>query len=336
MDSATRGDNYRRAPDVYHAILTNYSDKLVRLGDVATVRFGIKTGANDFFYLTPERIAEFGIEAKYCRPVMTTPQESRRIAVDPARLPKRLFMCHEDKAALAGTGALAYIQWGEEQGYHTRSSTKSRKRWYDLGERDNVYLAMNKLVDTTARTFLAAQGVLFSDNFQIMPIAGNVSPTRLCAAVNSTLFQLMLNTESRSNFGEGVLEIQTYETANLQIVNPQLLPEPSASAFNAADWDVLTPSAARRHIDEAVYDALGLTVGEREAVYAGVRELVENRRRRARSVSGSSGHGEPSEKKVPFKVIPNHSGFAPGVTADNLKDVILDLEDGEFLEKIGR
>ena len=332
------GGKYLRAPDIYHAIRRDYGDKLVRLGDVATVRFGIKTGANDFFYLTPERIAEFGIEAEYCCPVMTTPQESRSIAVDQARLPKRLFMCHADKDALAGTGALAYVQWGEEQGYHTRSSTKSRPRWYDLGARDTVPLAMNKLVDTTARTFLAAQGVLFSDNFQIMPVAGDVSPTQLCAAVNSTLFQLMLNTESRSNFGEGVLEIQTYETANLQIVNPQLLPEPNVSVFNAADWDVLTPSAARRHIDDAVYDALGLTAGERDAVYAGVCELVENRRRRARSVSGAAAAAgdEPAEQKAPFKVVPNHSGLAPGVTADNLKDVILDLEDEEFLEKIGR
>ena len=121
---------------------------------------------------------------------------------------------------------------------------------------------------------MTADGALFSDNFQIMPISGNISPTQLCAAVNSTLFQLMLNAESRSNFGEGVLEIQTYETANLRIVNPQLLPEPASSAFNAVDWDVLNPSAARRHIDDALYNTLGLTSGEREAVYAGVTELV--------------------------------------------------------------
>ena len=178
---------------------------------------------------------------------------------------------------------MAYIEWGEAQEYHTRSSTASRPRWYDLGERDDVYLGMNKFVDTTARTFLTANGALFSDNFQIMPIARNVSPTQLCAAVNSTLFQLMLNAESRSNFGDGVLEIQTYETANLRIVNPQLLPEPASSAFNAADWDVLTPSAERRHVDDAVFDALRLTSDEREAVYDGVTELVQNRRRRARS-----------------------------------------------------
>ena len=278
------GGKYLRAPDIYHRILDNYGGKLTRLGDVATVRRGITTGANDFFYLTPERIAEFGIESGYCHTVMTTPQESRSIAVDLARLPKRLFMCHDDKDELAGTGALAYIQWGETQGYHRRTSVKSRRRWYDLGEREAVYLGMNKLVDTTARTFLASQGGLFTDNFQILPVVGNTSPIRLCAVVNSTLFQLMLNTESRSNFGQGVLEIQTYETANLQIVNPSLLPEPKASAFSAADWDVLAPSTARRQIDGAVFDAVGLTADEREAVYEGVSELVLNRKRRAGSV----------------------------------------------------
>ena len=278
------GGKYLRAPDIYHRILEKYGGNLVRLGDVATVRFGIKTGANDFFYLTPERIAEFGIEPEHCRPVMTTPQESRSIAIDPRHLPKRLFTCHDDKDELEGTGALAYIEWGEAQGYHQRSSTRSRPRWYDLGDREIVYLGINKLVDTTARTFLASQGGLFTDNFQILPIIGNTSPIRLCAAVNSTLFQLMLNTESRSNFGQGVLEIQTYETANLSIANPTLLAEPNRSAFNAADWDVLNPSAARRHVDGLVFDALDLTADEREAVYAGVRELVSNRKRRARSV----------------------------------------------------
>lgn len=336
MDETTRGDNYRRAPDICDAILTKCGDKLVRLGDVAAVRRGVTTGANDFFYLTPERIAEFGIEAEYCRPVMNTPQESRRIAVDPGRLSKCLFTCHDDKDDLAGTGALAYIQWGEEQEYHQRTSVKSRRRWYDLGKQDSVYLGMSKFVDTTALTYLAVEGSLFSDDFQIMPIAGNGSPTRLCAAVNSTLLQLMLNAAIRSNFGQGVLEIQTHETANLVIVNPQLLPEPAASVFNAADWDVLNPSAARRHIDEAVYDALGLTAGEREAVYAGVCELVENRKRKASSVSGGSGVATTSVKERPrFEIRSFVSGYAPGVNDENLTDVIRQLEEEDDLRKLG-
>ena len=122
------GGKYLRAPDIYHHILGKYGDKLVRLGKVATVMFGIKTGANEFFYLPPDIIKKYGIEPEFCLPVMTTPQESRSITIDPATLPKRLFMCHKDKAALKDTGALAYIEWGENQRYHTRSSVKSRRR----------------------------------------------------------------------------------------------------------------------------------------------------------------------------------------------------------------
>ena len=279
------GGKYLRAPDIYHQILDKYGDKLVRLGDIAEVRFGIKTGANDFFYLTPEVIAEFGIEPAYCRPVMTTPQESRRIAVAPAALPRRLFMCHRDKADLAGAGALAYIEWGEQQGYHRRRSVTSRRRWYDLGEQDNVHLGMNNLVGDTARTFFAPEGVLFTHNFQIFHVKGDIAG-RLCTAMNSTLFQLMVGAIGVVNYDGGVLRIETYENAKMQVVLPDLLPELDVAVFNATDWDVLTPSAARRRIDAAVYEALGLTAGEREAAHAGVVELVGNRKRRAGSVRG--------------------------------------------------
>ena len=274
------GGKYLRAPNIYHAILNKCADKLVRLGDIATVRFGIKTGANDFFYLTSEVIAEWGIEPEFYRPVMTSPQESRRIAIDPAELPRRLFMCHRDEDALEGMGALAYIAWGAAQGYHQRRSVASRRRWYDLGKRDGVYLGMNKLVDTTARTFLMLDNSFLSDNFQVMSFDGDA--LLLCAALNATFFQLMLNTEARTNFGSGVLEIQTYETANIAVVNPSLLPALDAELFASSDWDVLTPSPERRQIDDAVFDALALTAGEREAVYAGVAELVNNRKQRAR------------------------------------------------------
>ncbi len=286
------GGKYLRAPDIYHAIIHHYGAKLARLGDVATVRFGIKTGANDFFYLTPERIAEFGIAAEYCRPVMTTPQESRRIAVDPARLPKRLFMCHDDKE-LVGPGTLAYIRWGEEQGYHLRSSMRSRRRWYDLGERDTSQLATNYVIDSTARTYYFRDGCLVPNVFHTTQSKEN-QPLQLCGVLNSTLTQMVINLSGRANLGGGALKLEMFELENLTIVNPRLLPEPDETVFNAADWDVLAPSAARRQLDAAVFDALGLTAGEREAVYAGVNELVNNRRRRARSL----GAGRSRERRA--------------------------------------
>ena len=279
------GGKYLRAPDIYHHILDQYGARLARLGDIATVRFGIKTGVNEFFYLTPEVIEEWGIEAQYRRPVMTTPQESRSLAVNPAALPKQLFMCHQDRPDLKGTAALAYIQWGESQNHHQRTSVKSRRRWYDLGTNLETKLAFGCRVDTTSRTLIAVNGLCFDKAFykidsQSVPLA------QLCASLNSTLTQLMINIEGRTNFGGGLLEIEVYETQNLPIVKSQYLPNFDPAIFQAKNWDLLQPSKERQELDTAIYDALGLTAGEREAVQAGVSELVNNRKRRARSAAG--------------------------------------------------
>ena len=277
------GGKYLRAPDIYHHILDKCADKLVRLGDVVAVRRGITTGVNDFFFLRPKRVAKWGIESEFLKPVMTSSQQSRSVVISPANLAQQLFLCHQDKEELAGTQALAYIEWGETQGYHQRNSVAVRRRWYDLGMRDKAQVAMNYQMDTTARTFFVSDGVYFGDNFQELRTE-KATPLQLCAVMNSTLSQLMFNISGRANFGGGLMKIQTFEIAGLQILDPRLLPKPDAAVFSTSDWDVLTPSPARREIDGLVYDALGLTAGERDAVYEGVTELVENRKRKAGSV----------------------------------------------------
>ncbi|MGC9089335.1 MAG: Eco57I restriction-modification methylase domain-containing protein [Caldisericia bacterium] len=45
------GGIYLRAPDIYFTILEKGRGKFIKLGDIAEVRFGIKTGANEFFYV---------------------------------------------------------------------------------------------------------------------------------------------------------------------------------------------------------------------------------------------------------------------------------------------
>ncbi len=47
------GGKYLRAPDIFFTILTKGKDKLVKLKDIAEVRFGIKTGANVFLLDAP-------------------------------------------------------------------------------------------------------------------------------------------------------------------------------------------------------------------------------------------------------------------------------------------
>ncbi|NWG04552.1 MAG: Eco57I restriction-modification methylase domain-containing protein [Syntrophaceae bacterium] len=127
------GGKYLRAPEIFFKILEKGKGKLVRLGDIAEVRFGIKTGANDFFYLDDEKIKEWGIEKEFLKPVIKSPRECKRILIKPEDLKYKIFMCHKEKKDLKGTNALEYIKWGEQKKFHERPSCRGRQRWWDVG-----------------------------------------------------------------------------------------------------------------------------------------------------------------------------------------------------------
>lgn len=131
------GGKYLRAPDIYWTILEKGKDKLVCLRDIAEVRFGIKTGANEFFYLDEPRIREWGIEEEFLKPVVKSPRECKRILIDPKDLKFKIFICHKDKKELKGTAALEYILWGESQKFHKRPSCAGRIRWWEINRFSN-------------------------------------------------------------------------------------------------------------------------------------------------------------------------------------------------------
>ena len=184
-----------------------------------------------------------------------------------------------------GTPALEYIKWGETQGFHQRPSCKGRPRWWDLGQREMPLLAFNYLISSTARTLYARNGCYTSDNFQEIRTDSDLT-LPLCASLNSSLFQLMVNMAGRSNFGGGLLKIQTYEVSELLCLDPKIFTFEDAAIFASTAWEMLDLSDDRRALDAIIFDALGLTQGERDGVYEAVVNLVESRLRKARSLKG--------------------------------------------------
>jgi len=281
----------------------------VRLGDIAEVRFGIKTGANEFFYLDEERIAEWGIEEEFLKPVIKSPRECKRILVDPNDLKYKLFMCHEEKKALKGTAALEYIRWGESQGFHERPSCRGRRRWWDLRKREAASVNCNYLVDDRMRFYFVEDGVV-SDNFQEIHRVD-----KLLAAIGSVpLTQLFCELAGRTPFGGGLLKIQTYEVEDLSVLAPSTLtsnqqarllsafdqmanheihsifeelglPRPNRDYSNIDPNDVSLDKILpdRRALDEVVFEVLGLTESEQLEAYRAVVALVKNRLMKARS-----------------------------------------------------
>ena len=286
--SSTRFQGYKwgakqlRAPTIYHAVIQKAKGKLIRLTEVANVTLGITTGANNYFYLDEATIGEFGIEDAFLQPAIRTPRESRSIILEPKTLPYKAFLCHASMAQVKGTGAERYIQWGESQGINTRPFCASRTPWYDLGTRQPMPMAMHELIDATAHTYLSAGSLLYDKNFNVVRPT-KADPFNIGISMNSTFFQLAVHSFGRENFGGGLIRVATHELSTFFIVKPELLPEIEESIFNGSEWDILEPSPARIQLDEAVFDTLDLTHGERDAIYEAISEIISKRRQRAKS-----------------------------------------------------
>lgn len=269
------GATYLRAPDIYWLIVEKAGAKLARLGSVAQVRRGITTGANGFFFLDEQRAAEWGIEEEFLAPVVRSPRACSRIWLEASGgLGWYLFVCHMGRDELRGSQALEYIKHGEAQGLDQRPTLRARARWWDVGRRSGAHVHCNYLVGQVMRFFASASRFLTSDNFQ--EIHTSVEPEAMAAACNSTICQLSANVLGRANFGGGLLKLQSLEVRDLWIPDPTLLDEQARRLTKHAG--LLDLDDPERHaLDSMVFDSLGLTAGERDAVYEAVQGLVSAR-----------------------------------------------------------
>ena len=310
------GGKYLRAPDIFFTILEKGKGKLVRLGDIAKVRRGFTTGANDFFYLEPLgpgsrpgllRVRngagwEGEIEKEFLKPVIKSPRECRTIVINPDYLRYRLFMCHKSKEELAGTKALEYIAWGEAQGYHHRSTLRSRRRWWNLGVRQFPIAVWQKSVNDRHIQSILPGEYLVDQRLYELAIQNRYDKEKFAVMLNNVLFWMFKEVVGRVNLGEGALDTTVYESKQIKVLAPQHISHRVLIGKKIAVQSVFTecginpesdvpiaeqepnPLPNRKALDDIVFDALGLTEEERKEVYRAVCQLVWERISKARSV----------------------------------------------------
>lgn len=296
------GGKYLRAPDIFFKILEKGKGKLVRLGDVAVVKFGIKTGANEFFYLNDENLKEWNIEKEFLKPIIKSPRECKSILIKPEDLKFRIFMCHKDKKDMNGTNALKYIEWGEKQGFHERPSCNGRLRWWDLNEIKSPIIS-KRFVDVVFSYYWNKSNFAVGDTFFVIDSKDELYNRGLVLYLNSTVGSFLTEIEGRKSMGEGVLLIYGSEINNILVINQTvigalkkqdslLFERNSKSVFEELGINPARPIREqkpnplpdRKALDDIVFDVLGLTEDERNKVYWAVCELVKNRIDKARSV----------------------------------------------------
>ena len=323
---------YLRAPQVFFDLLG--TGKLPLLGEVATPKFGSKTRINEFFHVTPQAAAEFGIETEYLLPLIKSPKESDTIHVDSEELKLRIFVCRRTKEELRKLhhyGALRYIEWGEQQRY-SRGAFKGAKwpegtwvalrepAWYALPPNEtqmsHIYFSEAYHERHLQRYSPAA---LVADNVLCFLTPDEEEDTEiLVAALNSTIAHLAVELTGRVTLGDGVLRLKVEEAREylpipgivglkgrqreqVLAVFQRVLERPAERAANEVRC------SDRQVFDKAVFAAIGLDAKTyMKPLYAGLCELVGERLGLARlrnSVRRVRERGTRAEKKAAEDVL---------------------------------
>lgn len=311
------GGKFLRAPDIFFTILEKGKDKMVKLSDVAEVRFGIKTGANEFFYLTDAIIKKWGIEEEFLYPVIKSPRECKKILVLPEDLNSKVFVCNKSKENLYSTNALKYIEWGEKAeisirqgknkgktviGFQNIESIKGRKYWWLLGKLEEVYCSY-PMINNERLIFTKNEGVFNDAN--LVSIIPKDKCIEFLLNLNCTYNMINLELLGMANLGEGAIKLNPAYVKKSLIMNHKYLDfsrinyesffrRRIKSIFEECGIDPKSdvpieeqepkPLADRAELDKIVFDALGLSEGERKEVYRAVCRLVWNRISKAKSV----------------------------------------------------
>ena len=166
------GAKYLRSPEIYNKMISHAGNIFIPLSDIVEVKYGIKTGANDFFYLidetykvqnlSPEEYQKtfgqkkekhqqvwntcgwflsglnnhhFIFEKEFVIPVFKTQKEADKLDIKINKLKFVVVSCHLPKNILSvkNRKILDYINFAEKEfNIHQRPSVRGRNLWYDL------------------------------------------------------------------------------------------------------------------------------------------------------------------------------------------------------------
>lgn len=310
------GGKYLRAPDVFFTILDKGKDKFIKLKNIADIKFAIKTGANEFFYLDENAQKKWHIEDRFLRPILKSPKECGHILIEPVRLKYKAFMCRNSKLELKGTNALKYIEWGENapveikrgskkgkmiKGYQNLETVKSRNSWYCLEKFVPKYV-IRSIFNEDFSIFYNRDGYIIDKvMYGISPKGESDNCFGLGAYLNSTLATLFINVYGQMGLGEGALFISIEDLEKMPVllsnrIDQSLFTRLIQKEIKNVFIDVGINSNKKireqepkpiniiEEIDNIFFDELGLTSDERKEVYWGVCELLKERSAKANSL----------------------------------------------------
>lgn len=179
------GAKYFRAPDIYNKMVKIADEKLIKVKSMIDVHYGIKSGANDFFYVEDETNKikimsgktfklQFGqskdsnninwrktgyfksnldkshhlLEKKYFKPLFKSSREATGLSIDKKTLKQKVLICDKSKLQLKKSNEklFNYVKLGESRKHELHKGETCKSRISKLTKRDWFNLGKNYIV----------------------------------------------------------------------------------------------------------------------------------------------------------------------------------------------
>lgn len=260
-------------------------EEVHRFSDVADVDVGIVTGANKFFLVTDDVVAEHGLE-RWAHPMFGRSEHCPGVIYDKKQHQANAnvgnptnFLWFPDNEPLRYKKSRGYIEAGEEEALHTRYKCRIRSPWFAVPSVYSTEIGMLKRSHDLPRLILNKVGAYTTDTAYRIRTLNGTSTDKLVSCFINSLTALSAELEGR-HYGGGVLELVPSEIEKL------LIPLPGKAKISLKDLDkkVRAESAhgALQCNSREVLGALGLAKVKQDIVFNGWKRL-RNRRHRTSS-----------------------------------------------------
>lgn len=278
---------------------------LTPLGDSGKANIGFVSGANEYFVLTPEEAALWGL-----------PESSLQTALIRARQIPGLQITSADVAAVRAQGERcllwrpggrltlaekAYVQRGEELGYSGRYKCRVRSPWYLVPGVNTPDAFLTYMSDVVPRLCLNRARVVASNTLLTVRLPRVPAALRKAFVVAFYNSATLLSCERTGrSYGGGVLKLEPREADRILVPTVDLIARHKSPLLKlAAEVDKAVRNGREGCLDETVskvdavlFDGERIARGEMAAARA---SLHERRQGRARSLR------EAKPKVVPIR-----------------------------------
>ena len=208
-----------------------------------------------------------------------------RFVIGPTHLDRYFLSIDVPREQLRGTRALRYVEHGESLGLHERSTFANKTEWYRFKVRPPADLVAPCGLGSTFFCAVNNAKAVASNSYTEVRANADDAPL-VWAWLNTAVFWLQLEVAGRSSLGGGLLKVDPIEYRHLPVPSPTV----GASCRSAVGYGLRvlgsrvvgtvlqeTSQKDRMELDNLYFDILGLTIGEREAVYEALVGLVRGR-----------------------------------------------------------